>query len=520
MKRPVVVAVPVTQTHCRAYLDYSRDWSVIEDAVLLMLALGKEASRVEDIAAAASLRHQVVVAALSRLMRFRLVEISTNDKGAAFVASQVGLSLALDGRPLPRLPQEVLQRFSFGVDLVCGSCFNAYDARIFPRGAIEAGRQQGANIRILETTGGDAPSISESSTSTLYDLLERGGERRLLRLATNETVFLRNRFMRLTVSGTTVRHFPSGASEDLRLRVLEAAGSVRVQPIQPYAKPAAAAVGMPISCNFDPVDVIVGGPVQSDLLDLVVGAAKSRLIIHSTFLSPQRFEALYEQLARAVIRGVTVDLLWGAAELGGSHTGNLANASQIGRLIKADTTLRGRVRMRMRTSGSHAKILLADQEDGTWLSVVSSCNWLSTGFKRAELSVVLRSQPAVAACMDLLRTVLGQSSLTDGLVDELRIQANDLRRQKGESGEGSGNATVIVVAGQAHDAIMRVASGTGPRRLVIGSDRLGATAWTGALIPGELVKELSGGAVVILYRRPSGPVKNRAATVSERRDGC
>jgi cardiolipin synthase len=333
-------------------------------------------------------------------------------------------------------------------------------------------------------------------------------------------VFLRNRFMRLTVSGTTVRHFPSGASEDLRLRVLEAAGSVRVQPIQPYAKPAAAAVGMPISCNFDPVDVIVGGPVQSDLLDLVVGAAKSRLIIHSTFLSPQRFEALYEQLARAVIRGVTVDLLWGAAELGGSHTGNLANASQIGRLIKADTTLRGRVRMRMRTSGSHAKTLLADQEDGTWLSVVSSCNWLSTGFKRAELSVVLRSQPAVAACMDLLRTVLGQSSLTDGLVDELRIQANDLRRQKGESGEGSGNATVTVVAGQAHDAIMRVASGTGPRRLVIGSDRLGATAWTGALIPGELVKELSGGAVVILYRRPSGPVKNRAATVSERRDGC
>jgi hypothetical protein len=313
--------------------------------------------------------------------------------------------------------------------------------------------------------------------------------------------------MRLTVSGTTVRHFPSGASEDLRLRVLEAAGSVRVQPIQPYAKPAAAAVGMPISCNFDPVDVIVGGPVQSDLLDLVVGAAKSRLIIHSTFLSPQRFEALYEQLARAVIRGVTVDLLWGAAELGGSHTGNLANASQIGRLIKADTTLRGRVRMRMRTSGSHAKILLADQED-------------STGFKRAELSVVLRSQPAVAACMDLLRTVLGQSSLTDGLVDELRIQANDLRRQKGESGEGSGNATVTVVAGQAHDAIMRVASGTGPRRLVIGSDRLGATAWTGALTPGELVKELSGGAVVILYRRPSGPVKNRAATVSERRDGC
>ena len=209
MKRPVIVAVPVTQIHCRAYMDHSRDWSVIEEAVLLMLALVKDASRVEDIVASAGLRHQIVVAALSRLMRFRLVEISTNDGGTAFVASQVGRSLALDGRPLPRLPQEVMQRFSFGVDLVCGSCFDAYDRADFPRGAIEAERQQGADVRILDTTGGGEPSISESSTSTLYNLIERGGERRLLRLATNETVFLRNRCMRLTVSGTTVRHFPA-----------------------------------------------------------------------------------------------------------------------------------------------------------------------------------------------------------------------------------------------------------------------------------------------------------------------
>ena len=103
-----------------------------------------------------------------------------------------------------------------------------------------------------------------------------------------------------------------------------------------------------ISCSFDPADVIVGDHVQSDLLNSVMGTAKSRSRYHSTFLSPQRFEALYEQLARAVIRGVTVDWrLWGAAEPGDSHTRNLANASEIARSIEADTTLRGRVRMRI-----------------------------------------------------------------------------------------------------------------------------------------------------------------------------
>ena len=35
----------------------------------------------------------------------------------------------------------------------------------------------------------------------------------------------------------------------------------------------------------------------------------------------------------------------------------------------------------------------------------------------------------------------------DGLADELRIQANGLRRQKGESGESSNNATVTLVTG-------------------------------------------------------------------------
>src|ERR1035437_8676825 len=134
---PVIIAVPMSVVHCRAWIDHSRSWSIVDEAVLLALALKKGSDSVAAIVLSSGLPHQVVVSSLARLMRFRLVEVSTDTGGAAFAASPVGSSLALGGRPLPHFPQEVLQRFSFGVEHVTGSCFLARDTRVTRSGSLE-----------------------------------------------------------------------------------------------------------------------------------------------------------------------------------------------------------------------------------------------------------------------------------------------------------------------------------------------------------------------------------------------
>lgn len=519
MRRPVIVAVPMSVIHCRAWIDHSRSWSVIDEAVLLALALKKGSDTVATLVTSSGLMHQVVVASLARLMRFRLVEVAVGGEGAAFVASAVGSSLALGGNPLPHFPQEVLQRFSFGVEHVTNSCFAAHDARVVRSGQLEEDRRQGADVRIMPAPAPDAAGIPEASIARIYELIERGGNRRLLRLATRETVVIRDRYMRLRVAGGAVRDFPEGAAETLRRGVLASAGTAAAG--DPLGAPTQAEEGArgayaPVRCDFDPADIVIGGKAQSALLTAVVGRAASRLVIHSTFLDADRFKELAGLLKSAVARGVTIDLLWGTGETADNHARNAGEAEKISDIVRADATMRGRVTMHMRTTGSHAKMLLAGCEDGSWLAVVSSCNWLSTKFGPAELSVVLRHPLAVADAVDLVRGLVGRRPLADGLADELRIQANDLHRDGRAARGGAGTATVSLIAGQAHDAAMRAASGQAMRRLLIGSAMLGSTARTGALMPGEFAAERDGVSVTMLYTRLTGPMKKRHARELER----
>jgi cardiolipin synthase len=514
MRPPVIVAVPMSVIHCRAWIDHSRSWSIVDEAVLLALALKKSSDTVAALVLSSGLHHQVVVASLARLMRFRLVEISTSGRSAAFVASTVGSSLALGGNPLPHFPQEVLQRFSFGVEHVTGSCFAAHNARIVSPGHLEDDIRQGADVRFLSAAEADAGGIPEASIARLYELIERGGDRRLLRLATRETVVLRNRYMRLRVAGGAVRNFPEGATERLRHAVLASAGVVAGGDVPVALSHAGEEVRgghVPVRCHFDPTDIVIGGSAQSALLTSIVEKARSRLVIHSTFLDAERFQEMANLLRSAVVRGVSIDLLWGTGETADNHARNAAQAEKISDIVRADATMRGRVSMHMRTTGSHAKMLLADGDGGSWLAVVSSCNWLSTKFGPAELSVVLRHPMAVADAVDLVRGLVGRRPLADGLADELRIQVNNLRRHGREDPDGSGAAVVTLIVGQAHDAAMRVASRQATRRLLIGSAMLGSTAWTGALIPGEFAAERDGVSVTILYTRLTGPMKKRHA---------
>jgi hypothetical protein len=60
----VIVAVPMDLIQGRAWVDHSRGWSIVDEAVLLGLALQKGGATIAAVVQSSRLPHQVVVASL------------------------------------------------------------------------------------------------------------------------------------------------------------------------------------------------------------------------------------------------------------------------------------------------------------------------------------------------------------------------------------------------------------------------------------------------------------------------
>ena len=229
------------------------------------------------------------------------------------------------------------------------------------------------------------------------------------------------------------------------------------------------------------------------------------MIIHSTFLDADRFAVLVDLIRSACSRGVSFDLLWGAEKDEETERRNAADAARIAALVRSARDLAGRFVTHVRTTGSHAKLILLDTPHDGWIAGVGSCNWLSSPFQSVELTVILRDQHAVADVMLALQQMVGRRGLADRIANELGLTARDLRRQP----PNAGDATVRVVVGPTHERLIRTASGQARDRLVIGSHRLGSTARPGALMPGEVAAGRPGVKAVVLYTQTTGPIKNR-----------
>lgn len=70
------------------------------------------------------------------------------------------------------------------------------------------------------------------------------------------------------------------------------------------------------------------------------------------------------------------------------------------------------------------------------------------------------------------------AKLKASIAREMTLVSRELRKRVG-IGRG---ATIAVVLGEAHEMLMRKASGEAKQRLVVGSNKLGSTARLGALL--------------------------------------
>lgn len=505
----VLIAIPVFRVGCKVGIDRGRAWSIIDELVLW--ALTRQSKSIASLAAEADLPPQIIVASIARLMRFRLIEVSLGESFVAFRASAYGLKAVSSGNPLPFYPKRVSRRVSFVIDWATGDFFPTRQIRLVTPQKLEEARRSGVEVRVV-LVGGGGPSMShEANLNRLSDIAARGWDEQVA-LVDGRTATMRDdEFMAVRVIDGLPHGLPETAGLTLRQLVQEAAAlpAGTTQVAVTYAGPRETLDPQPTvhTCSFDPDDLIVGGSAQGRCLEGLLDSAHRRVIIHSTFLDAKRFVALSGLIRAACARGVTFDLLWGAELDEDTEQRNSAQASEIAQLVREDRDLRGRFTVHMRSTGSHAKLILLDTADSGWVAGVGSCNWLSSPFQAVELTMVLRDQHATAEVAVALQNLVGRRGLADTLASEMAITARDMRRAPLLGGE----AQVSLIIGEAHDRVIRMASGAANTRFVVGSHRLGSTARPGAIMQGEVAAGREGVRAVVLYTQTTGPLKNRHA---------
>lgn len=509
----MLIAIPIFRLSCRVTIDKGRAWSVVEEAVLW--AVSQKPSSVADLVAASGLKKQVIVAALSRLMRFRLIELSIVGSAARFVSSEYGRDAILGGKPLPFFPKKETKRVGFVIERVTGGYFPQGQVRVSSRSGLDSDSDPDKRVVVVE--GGGPVTSHEANLARLAQIAVNGYDEQLANVD-GRTASLRSEFMLIRVIDGVIRNLPESASDKLRSLVERVALLPSANATVPvaYDGPNTEIEEAPAShrIDFNSEDLVIGGSAQKELLLRLMASATSRMIIHSTFLDHRKFRELLPEIRSACVRGVTFDLLWGAEKLGEEEESkNALSAVEIARMAREDPDIGRRFRVHMKSTGSHAKLLLSDNEDGDWLAAIGSCNWLSSPFGAVELTVVLRAQSVVADVAVALQRVAGRRGLSDDIATEMSFLARELRRRPNVGGD----ATATLILGDHHDVVMRTGSGTAVRQVLAGSNRLGSTARPGFIIQAEAaIERASELKVTLLYTIASGPLKKRhARTLAE-----
>lgn len=504
----VLVCLPIFRVSCRVWIDKGRTWSVVDE--LLLWALTRQSTTLAKLVEDSGLPHQIVVTAIARLMRFRLVEGQVGDETLLRV-SDFGRQLVTSGDALPYYPKRYSRGASFVTERATGQVFSRVDVRYLSRSKVLAERDAGADVRIIDVVGGAPPATHEAMLCRLGDVVARGWDEQIANIDGRTASMRDDELMVVRVLDGNFRDLPESASPQLRGIIQRAADRKKkgLAITVPYGgpRPPPCTPINPIACRFDPQDLVIGGAPQRAALFDLFGQADRRIILHSTFILASCFESLLEPIRAACARGVTVDILWGASSDDDAVERNAAEAATIAKIVREDALTRGRIRIRTTSTGSHAKVILADGTDGRWIAAVSSCNWLKSPFQAVDTTAILRDPRLVADVAEAMQRLVGRAGLSDDIATEMAFVARDLRKLPVVEGD----ARVSIIAGDAHESIMRTASGAAAKRLVIGSHRLGSTARPGALLPSEHAASRPGMSPVILYSLPSGPLKKRHA---------
>lgn len=498
----VRVAVPVLQGKRKFHFDKGRPWSILEH--LLLAAFASKPATAHELAERSDMPQRVVIEAIIRLMRAGWVEMIQEATGISFHITADGLA-AVGLTELPNAPRRLSRNMTFVVDQITGTVFRSRDFPFLHQHMVNdrATRENIVYIARPQTTivEGMRPLIEALfQDDEKFISMDQIGDR------------LAERWSLVTVRDGEPDGLTRRAPQALIDAVVEAASKARratsdqIDPIQsavPILPQIAVAAPKEHRASFSANDLILGGQEHHESFIALIKRARHRILIHSTFIAVDRFDALLPNLKHALSLGVKIDVMWGQD---GAREGQSSTRDAVARLReKIQSEQIENLTVHPFSTRSHCKIIVADE--GTldrMVAYVGSCNWLYSQFGSFEATVRLRESEIVADVVDQL----AELSRTDNghwtdLAIDLTALAEDLRSAPSA---GAGRAMVSIVTGPQHAALIRDARDTCQKRLFVTSHRFGAAARTVVLAPVLAAAKEREIEVEVYYGTKSGPV--------------
>ena len=497
----VRVAVPVLHGRCKFFFEKGRPWTVVEHVLLESMA--RKSYTILDLAEAGNLPQRLVIEAVIRLMRAGWVEMVEKGASVTFRATANG-SVAATREELPNAARQQSRSMNFVVDQITGTVYRSRELPFLNQHIIE---EMAKNERIVWIERPDVErrdevaqllevlfSHDEKFVSMDYDggrLSERWSLVTVRDGKTNElTIRAPGALVECieTAASTTTVEEEADKKEVYRLPSIYREVELHTLPVR--------------RINFMSNDLVLGGEEQEKALRNALSRSKHRVVIHSTFISWERFGALFPAIRDAVQRGVRVDVLWGQDEALGD--GTTREVVQSIRTMVAHEQLDA-LQVHPFSTGSHSKILLADDGDPSRIhAFVGSCNWLSSPFQSFEATVRLRDPSIVADVVnqvaELSKGGRGHWSL---LTKELAAMSSALRRTSGTASRTQTNAQVVL--GTSHAEMVRRARDESTKRIFVASHRWGTAARSIVLAPALSAAKSKGVRLQAYYGTVSGP---------------
>jgi hypothetical protein len=233
--------------------------------------------------------------------------------------------------------------------------------------------------------------------------------------------------------------------------------------------------------SFGPETLIVGGTEHFEAAEQVIRTAKRIVIIHSAFIGPN-IKLLLPAICAALDAKVEVFIHWGQDNDPEDIEKNTSAISLHLELTRIDPKRRGNLHLATRTSGSHAKIILADRgESDGYCALVGSCNWLACEFANVEASVRLVDAGPIGLIAGRLASILAPSVGQEPVVGYLM----DLQQECSEQPGSAGHHSAMLVVDADHYAAVRdaMAETRAGGTVLLGSHKYGKAAETTVFDP-------------------------------------
>jgi cardiolipin synthase len=504
----VRIAIPVYYSTLKLHIEKGRQWNAIEH--MLLYAVWRAPLTGRQLADLSNTPIRLVVEVMIRLMRAGWVELTSENDCDQFRATAAGKAV-VDRESLPAITRPGTRWASFAIDRVTGAVFRARDLTLYNRYTFEK-LSKGNEIPTLDPESVEPTMRQDAIISTLLDDDEQCTH------VDSGAARLADRFAVVSVTGEVIEGLPPRAPEKLRQKILSLAaavpgpdqqsGAAAIQSAEPAQTPT-------FDVRFDSGDFIVGAEEHRHLIELMLRRARSRVIIHSTFLNVDAFKRLLPLMHDAAKRGAQIDILWGKLDSG--ESGAAAKIAADCRSLITTDELRQRITIHSYSTGSHAKILVADNGKGSFVGVLGSCNWLNTDYKGIETSLRFTTPSVVAEMLGILSKLAGGPSLNwSPFSTDLAALACKVRATPQGSASGV-TAKAKFIFGAEHARSVREARDAAKSRIVVVSHRFSHNAETLVLIPAKVAHREKNVNVQLYYGRFDGTDDGAVAATLERR---